>query len=116
MAETATGRHSRHTAGSRTTPRPLDTAAEKKVSRCHDCPASYDEGLYERLREWRLARAAEDKVPAFVVFTDATLQLVAEHRPTSEDALLRINGVGRKKIEQYGADVLTVVAGAVEEI
>ena len=91
--------------------RPLDSAAEKKVGRCADCPASYDEELYERLREWRLERAGEDSVPAFVVFTDATLQLVAEHRPASEDALLRINGVGRKKIEQYGADVLSVVAG-----
>jgi DNA helicase-2/ATP-dependent DNA helicase PcrA len=91
--------------------RPLDTALEKKIGRCSDCPASYDEELYERLREWRVARAGEDKVPAFVVFTDATLQLVAEHRPTTEDALLRISGVGRRKLEQYGDAVLALVAG-----
>lgn len=92
--------------------RPLDTAAEKKVGRCGDCPASYDEELYDRLRAWRLARAAQDGVPAFVVFTDATLQLVAEHRPDSEAALLRLSGVGRTKLERYGDDVLAVVAGA----
>jgi len=91
--------------------KPLDTAAEKKIGRCADCPASYDEALYERLREWRLARAGEDKVPAFVVFTDATLQLLAEHRPASERELLRISGVGKRKVEQYGDDVLALVAG-----
>jgi L-fuconolactonase len=39
------------------------------------------------------------------------LQLVAEHRPTTEDALLRISGVGRRKLEQYGDAVLALVAG-----
>ena len=61
--------------------RPLSTGAEKKRGRCADCPASYDEELFERLREWRKDRAGEESVPAFVVFTDATLQLIAEHKP-----------------------------------
>ena len=56
-------------------------APEKKRGRCADCPASYDEELFERLREWRKERAGEESVPAFVVFTDATLQLIAEHKP-----------------------------------
>jgi DNA helicase II / ATP-dependent DNA helicase PcrA len=89
----------------------LLTGPEKKTGRCADCPASYDEALFERLRAWRLERAGDDKVPAFVVFTDATLQLIAEHRPTSEEALLRINGIGRSKLERYGEAVLGVVAG-----
>ena len=67
----------------------LATPAEKKIGRCSDCPASYDEALFERLREWRLARAADDSVPAFVVFTDATLQLIAEHRPATSAACSR---------------------------
>ncbi|WP_372729679.1 ATP-dependent DNA helicase UvrD2 [Nocardioides sp.] len=89
--------------------RPLSTGAEKKRGRCVDCPASYDEELFERLREWRKERAAEESVPAFVVFTDATLQLVAEHRPATAEALLRINGIGRAKVEKYGEDVLGLV-------
>jgi DNA helicase-2/ATP-dependent DNA helicase PcrA len=89
--------------------KPLATAAEKKRGRCADCPASYDEALFERLRAWRKARADQESVPAFVVFTDATLQLIAEQRPTSPAALLRINGVGPAKLERYGDGVLEVV-------
>jgi len=91
---------------------PLSSAVEKKRGRCHDCPASYDEELFERLRVWRKARADEDEVPAFVVFTDATLQLIAEQRPTSAEALLRISGVGPAKLERYGDSLLTVVGWA----
>ena len=48
-------------------------------------------------------------MPAFVVFTDATLQLIAEQRPTSPAALLRISGVGPAKLERYGDSLLEVV-------
>ena len=58
---------------------------------------------------WRKARADEDEVPAFVVFTDATLQMIAEQRPTSAAALLRISGVGPAKLERYGDSLLAVV-------
>ncbi|PUA82019.1 ATP-dependent DNA helicase UvrD2 [Nocardioides currus] len=98
-------RHCRECGGALTTP------AEKKIGRCSDCPASYDEELFERLREWRLARAADDSVPAFVVFTDATLQLIAEHRPEDERGLLKISGVGASKLAKYGEDLLAVLAG-----
>jgi DNA helicase-2/ATP-dependent DNA helicase PcrA len=89
--------------------KPLATAAEKKRGRCGDCPASYDEELFERLRAWRKERADAESVPAYVVFTDATLQLIAEQRPTSPAALLRISGVGPAKLERYGEGVLEVV-------
>jgi len=89
--------------------KPLASGAEKKRGRCNDCPASYDEELFERLREWRKERAGLESVPAFVVFTDATLQLIAEHKPTTPEALLRISGIGRSKVEKYGEDVLTLV-------
>jgi DNA helicase II / ATP-dependent DNA helicase PcrA len=89
----------------------LHTPAEKKLGRCSDCPASYDEELFEQLRAWRLERASEESKPAFVVFTDATLQLIAEHRPADEQALRRISGVGASKLDKYGADVLALVAG-----
>jgi DNA helicase-2/ATP-dependent DNA helicase PcrA len=88
---------------------PLSSAAEKKRGRCADCPASYDEELFERLRAWRKERADEESVPAFVVFTDATLQLIAEQRPTSSAELLRISGVGPSKLERYGEALLAVV-------
>ena len=100
---------SRRAAHCRECGRPLAGAVEKKRGRCADCPASYDEELFERLRAWRKERADEESVPAFVVFTDATLQLIAERRPTSEADLLRISGVGPAKLQRYGEAVLGVV-------
>jgi DNA helicase-2/ATP-dependent DNA helicase PcrA len=102
-------RGTRKVASCRECGRPLSSGAEKKRGRCADCPASYDEELFERLREWRKERAGEESVPAFVVFTDATLQLIAEHKPRTPEALLRISGIGRSKLERYGDDVFSVV-------
>jgi len=84
----------------------LRATAERKVGRCEDCPASYDEQVFDQLRAWRVERAAEEKVPAYVVFTDLTLQAIAEARPDDPKSLLRISGVGPVKIEKYGEEVL----------
>ncbi|MGN6577276.1 MAG: 3'-5' exonuclease, partial [Nocardioides sp.] len=91
--------------------KPLSSIAERKIGRCEDCPATYDEELFERLREWRVERAAEEKVPAYVVFTDLTLQAIAEARPADQRALLRINGIGATKLAKYGDEVLALVGG-----
>jgi len=89
----------------------LETAATRKVGRCQECPPAYDEETFEALLAWRQAVAAETKVPAYVVFTDATLTAIAERRPASPAALSRISGVGARKIERYGDDVLAILAG-----
>ncbi|MGH8968007.1 MAG: HRDC domain-containing protein, partial [Actinomycetes bacterium] len=90
--------------------KPLKTTAERKVGRCDDCPPSYDEELFERLREWRVEQAAEEKVPAYVIFTDLTLQAIAEVKPTDPQALLRISGIGKVKLDKYGDAVLDLVS------
>jgi DNA helicase-2/ATP-dependent DNA helicase PcrA len=90
----------------------LSSTAERKVGRCGDCPADYDEELFERLRAWRVERASEEKVPAYVVFTDLTLQAIAEAKPTTAQGLLLINGIGRTKLDKYGDQVLELVAEA----
>jgi DNA helicase-2/ATP-dependent DNA helicase PcrA len=51
-------------------------------------------------------------VPAYVVFTDATLTALAERRPTSNDDLLAIAGIGPRKIELYGSAALAILGGA----
>jgi DNA helicase-2/ATP-dependent DNA helicase PcrA len=84
----------------------LSVAAEQKLGRCSTCPADYDEQLLENLRAWRSAVAKEAKVPAYVVFTDVTLQAIAERVPASEEDLLGIAGVGRVKLDRYGEAVL----------
>lgn len=94
----------------RTCGKPLGSAAERKVGRCSDCPATYDEELFERLRAWRSERARDDEVPAYVVFTDKTLEAIAESRPSTSTQLLRVAGVGPSKLEAYGDAVLAIVA------
>ncbi len=93
----------------------LASAAERKRGRCAACPPSYDEGLYDGLRAWRLARSRADSVPAFVVFTDATLEAIAVRRPTSRGELATISGVGATKLERYATAVLALVGGAAPE-
>jgi DNA helicase-2/ATP-dependent DNA helicase PcrA len=91
--------------------RALGSPVARKLGRCEDCPSSYDEGLFERLREWRAEQAKAASVPAYVVFTDATLVALAEARPSTERELLAVSGVGRTKLERYGDDVLRLCAG-----
>jgi DNA helicase-2/ATP-dependent DNA helicase PcrA len=90
----------------------LTSAAQRKTGRCDTCPPSYDEETFERLRTWRLAVAREQGVPAYVVFTDATLTAIAERVPTDEGELAAISGVGARKLALYGDGVLAVVSGA----
>jgi ATP-dependent DNA helicase RecQ len=65
--------------------------------------------LFERLRDLRRHIADERGVPAYVVFSDATLIEMAETRPDTEAGLLGISGVGPVKLERYGAEFLEVL-------
>jgi DNA helicase-2/ATP-dependent DNA helicase PcrA len=67
--------------------------------------------LFERLRAWRSQAAQSQSVPAYVVFTDATLQAIAETRPGSIRELSALPGIGARKLELYGEDVLAALAG-----
>lgn len=88
----------------------LSTAVERKTGRCSTCPPDHDEALFEALREWRAQVAKEQKVPAYVVFTDATLEALSFAKPVDLQGLLKISGIGRTKVERYGEQVLAVVA------
>jgi DNA helicase-2/ATP-dependent DNA helicase PcrA len=96
----------------RTCAAPLITGAERKVGRCGTCPPAYDEALFERLREWRSRTAAEAKVPAYVVFTDATLVAIAETVPADLRRLAAVPGVGPAKLDKYGEQVLSLLPDA----
>jgi DNA helicase-2/ATP-dependent DNA helicase PcrA len=91
--------------------RPLTAAIERKLGRCESCPSDYDEELLERMRHWRLTTSKEQKVPAYVVFTDATLQAIAERVPRSESELAAIPGVGAVKLDRYGSAILALCRG-----
>ncbi|MFI7548239.1 ATP-dependent DNA helicase UvrD2 [Micromonospora sediminimaris] len=90
---------------------------DRKLGRCATCPSDIDDELHERLREWRSRVAGAQKVPAYVVFTDATLVALAERRPGRAEELVAIAGIGPRKLGLYGEAVLALVGGAtVDEI
>ena len=97
--------------------RALSEAVEMKLGHHAECEVPFDEDLFERLKAWRLGVAKRQSVPAFVVFTDATLMAMAQYAPRSEHDLLEIRGVGRAKARRYGKDVLAILGGAdVDEV
>ena len=70
------------------------------------------EEIFNRLRTWRKTTAANAGVPAYVVFPDAALMHIAIAQPQSLAALRKVSGVGDKKLEAYGAEVVEIVTGA----
>lgn len=90
--------------------RSLVTGAERARMRCRTCPSTAQEALVEELKAWRLQRAREREVPAYVVFTDATLDALAEAMPGDIDELLAISGIGPDKAGRYGEQILDLLA------
>jgi ATP-dependent DNA helicase RecQ len=66
---------------------------------------------FEALRAWRLNRARQDAVPAFVVASDRALEDIASTKPASDSELSLCYGIGPKKIELYGEEILEVLRG-----
>ena len=87
-------------------------ASRTRRSAASDSVDSADRGLFDALREWRARVAKEQGMPAYIVFGDATLRALAEHRPGSPGELDGITGIGAKKREAYGAAVLEVIAAS----
>jgi len=90
---------------------PLTAPTAIMLRRCESCPSDIDEGLLAELKDWRLRISKEMTVPAYVVFTDNTLIAIAEALPTDDAALVAIPGIGARKLEQFGPDVLSMVKG-----
>ena len=88
---------------------PLLGAEAMKLRRCGDCPSDVDVELLDRLKTWRSSEASSQQVPAYVIFTDATLTAIAEHRPTDNAGLVGIPGIGARKLERYGPAVLALI-------
>jgi ATP-dependent DNA helicase RecQ len=75
-----------------------------------DTAETPDADLFERLRALRKRLADARKVPAYVVFSDRTLQAMAAQKPYTADGLLEIHGVGQKKLDEYGEAFLAEIA------
>ena len=65
--------------------------------------------LFEALKSWRKDRAYKDKIKPYIIFSDTSLIAISNSRPRTLDELLEIRGVGTKKIEAYGGELLNII-------
>lgn len=83
---------------------------EKKAQQQKQLGAiAYDLAAFEKLRTWRMHTAREKGLPAYMIFSDATLQNIAAYKPSSLSGLRGISGVGDKKLSLYGEELLAVL-------
>jgi ATP-dependent DNA helicase RecQ len=66
--------------------------------------------IFEKLRWWRMESARKHNVPAYVIFHDATMREIAKVQPQSLDDLRGVTGVGEKKLETYGEEIVALIA------
>ena len=94
--------------------RRLTPAAKPRRVKADAVPLSeFDEKLLSALYALRKRLAGKQNIPAFMVFSDATLREMAEKKPLSIDELLNISGVGEKKATRYGNAFLRLIEDAV---
>ncbi|MFI1915963.1 ATP-dependent DNA helicase UvrD2 [Nocardia sp. NPDC020380] len=89
--------------------RPLLNTTATMLGRCSRCPADIDQELLTALKDWRKEKSEALSLPHFVIFSDVTLTAIAEQCPSDDRALVAIPGIGAKKLQTYGADVLAIV-------
>lgn len=70
--------------------------------------------LYDRLRIWRKIRAREEGVPPYLIFSNEQMAEIVRAKPQSEADLQQIEGLGKRTVERYGADILQCLYGASE--
>jgi DNA helicase II / ATP-dependent DNA helicase PcrA len=71
-----------------------------------------DDPAMSALKRWRLQRARDDSVPAFVVFHDSTLEAIAAAEPDDLAQLAEVPGVGPTKLDRYGHEILQTLSAA----
>jgi ATP-dependent DNA helicase RecQ len=89
----------------------LEAAKKKSAAKsfaAKDSRESVDRELFEELRELRRELARERGVPAYIIFGDITLRDMARKSTSVPDDLLRVSGIGMKKLEQYGEGILEI--------
>ncbi len=81
-----------------------------KVKRTKSKPKAIASNLFERLRALRYKIALEENIPAYLVFSDATLKEIERERPLSDSDFLKISGVGQRKLEVYGDEFIAEIS------
>ena len=71
--------------------------------------SSHEKRIFESLRSWRLDTAKRLGKPPYLIFPDKTLAAIAQIKPTSLEQMDCISGVGRKKLERYGNEIIEII-------
>ncbi|MBQ3100910.1 MAG: DNA helicase RecQ [Clostridia bacterium] len=82
---------------------------EKKNSSILRKNEEKENGLYTELRKLRTGIAAREKLPAYTVFSNASLEDMCMKIPTTPEEFLTVNGVGEAKLEKYGKQFINVI-------
>jgi ATP-dependent DNA helicase RecQ len=84
-------------------------AVSKEARATTSSAAQVDQGLREYLREWRRLTAKEQSMPAYVILHDSSLDEICRLQPTSIADLLTITGIGERKADLYGQEILSAL-------
>lgn len=85
-----------------------EKSQEKRDESWKDSLSESDMGLFNLLRDWRSQRCKKEGVPPYVLFTNKELVAIVKQRPQSSAELMKIEGIGKAKVEKYGEDVLAI--------
>ena len=84
------------------------------VAQLPSAPPEVPTELVAALREWRLAEARRRRVPAFRILSNRALTAIAQTCPRDESQLLRVNGMGPKRLERFGETILEIVRRSID--
>lgn len=88
---------------------PHSKKAKKPVPKLVVDNADINEALFEQLKSWRTQQAQANKVPAYVILHDKALRQIAQLEPKTKEELLMVDGIGEKKLEKYGEEIMGMV-------
>jgi ATP-dependent DNA helicase RecQ len=74
-----------------------------------------DQTLFDRLKQLRKTIADQNNIPAYIVFSDRTLQDMTEKMPTDKPSMMDVSGVGQQKFATYGQMFLNEISGFMRE-
>ena len=77
--------------------------------------SALEQAVFDKLRWWRMETARKHNVPAYVIFHDATMREIAKAQPQSQVALRGVSGVGEKKLETYGDEIVELITTLIED-
>jgi ATP-dependent DNA helicase RecQ len=91
-------------------PEKVAASRPRRAQKAPDMATPGSTGLRDALKQWRVTLAKQQSVPAYVILHDATIEALCRARPTSLSDLLEVPGIGERKAQRFGKQLLEIVA------